>query len=62
MLSTSTRPSNRFERLAGRSLALCVHPYAAWRTRSVRDRVLVFFAYVAGSYAVVLALLQLISS
>src|SRR5262245_64029970 len=59
-MSTSvTRPSNRLERLAGRSLALCVHPYAAWRTRSNRDRVLVFFAYAAGSYAVVLTVLQL---
>ena len=60
-MPTLMRRSNRFERLAGRSLALCVHPYAAWRTRSTRDRVLVFFAYVAGSYATVLALLQLLS-
>jgi hypothetical protein len=43
--------------LIGRSLALCAHPYAAWRTYSTRGRLAVLCAYVAASYAVMLGAL-----
>jgi len=43
--------------LIGRSLAWCAHPYAAWRAHSTRGRLVVLFAYVAASYAVVLGTL-----
>jgi hypothetical protein len=52
----------RIETLVGRSLAMCVHPYAVWRSRSTRRRVFVFSAYVVGSYALVLGVLQFIAS
>jgi hypothetical protein len=45
------------ETLVGRSLAMCVHPYAVWRSRSVRRRVFVLVAYLVGSYALVLSAL-----
>ena len=43
------RPSTRTEILVGRSLAMCVHPYAAWRSHSARGRLLVFAAYLGVS-------------
>jgi len=36
---------------------MCVHPYAAWRTHSLRGRLFILFTYVAASYAVMLAVL-----
>jgi hypothetical protein len=45
------------EIVAGRALALCVHPYAAWRVRSTRGRLFVLCAFAFGSYAIVLGLL-----
>jgi hypothetical protein len=51
--------SSRIEILIGRSLAMCVHPYAAWRSHSTRGRVFVFCAYLAASYAAVLGVLEL---
>lgn len=48
-------------RLVGRSLAMCAHPYAAWRLHSSRGRAFVFFAYAAAGYALVLAVLQFAS-
>jgi hypothetical protein len=43
--------------LIGRSLALCAHPYAAWRIYSARERLAVLCAYVVASYAVMLGAL-----
>lgn len=40
--------------LLGRSLAMCVHPVAAWRRGSLRGRVVVVGAYALASYAAVL--------
>jgi len=57
MAPVRTRPSNRVEVLIGRSAALCVHPLAAWRSRSRIDRVLLLISYVALSYVVVFGLL-----
>jgi hypothetical protein len=48
-----------FEILLGRALAMCVHPYAAWRLRSKRARVFMVCAYAAATYAIVLGLLTL---
>jgi hypothetical protein len=46
--------------LCGRSLALCAHPYAAWRTHSRRGRLGVLLAYLAASYAVTLGVLSIL--
>jgi hypothetical protein len=46
-----------FEILAGRAVAMCVHPYATWRVRSTRSRMFVLLAYFVVSYAFVLGLL-----
>ena len=46
----------------GRSLALCAHPYAAWRSSSTSGRLLVLSVYVAASYAVVLSALLTLST
>jgi hypothetical protein len=55
--SKLNRPTTRLEVLVGRSLAMCVHPYAAWRAQSTAGRWLVVFAYLAASYAVTLTVL-----
>jgi hypothetical protein len=57
MASTLTRPNARLEVLVGRSLAMCAHPYAAWRAYSTAGRLLVFLSYLAASYAVMLTVL-----
>jgi hypothetical protein len=41
-------------RIIGRLLAMCVHPYAAWRSRSTRRRGFVLLAYFVGAYALML--------
>jgi hypothetical protein len=45
------------EVLVGRTLALCAHPYAAWRSRSIKRRALLWFAYMTASYFIVLGVL-----
>ena len=62
MAPVRTRPSNRVEVLIGRSAALCVHPLAAWRSRSRIDRALLLISYVALSYVVVFGLLQVLAA
>jgi hypothetical protein len=47
------------ETLVGYSLAMCVHPYAVWRSRSARHRAFVLFAYFVGGYSLVLGALLL---
>jgi len=53
----SDRPSTTTEIVIGRTFAMMVHPYAAWRTRSAKGRAVVVASYIAAGYAVVLALL-----
>ena len=53
----SDSPPSRIETLVGRSLAMCVHPYATWRLQSGRCRAFLLLAYAASSYGVVLAAL-----
>ena len=48
----------QLEILIGRSLAMCAHPYAAWRSHSTAGRALVLFAYVAASYVFMLGALM----
>jgi hypothetical protein len=55
----SKQPGSSIETLVGRSLAMCVHPYAAWRVRSLKGRVFVVVAYAAVGYALTLSVLQL---
>jgi hypothetical protein len=55
--STVTSPVTQFEVLLGRALAMCLHPYAAWRTHSTAARLFILFAYAAASYAVMLGVL-----
>ena len=43
----------------GRSMAMCAHPYAAWRVRGTLARVMLVSAYAVGAYAIVLAALLL---
>jgi hypothetical protein len=45
------------EVVIGRSVALCVHPYAAWRSQSTAVKLFVFTAYMVTSYAVWLGLM-----
>jgi hypothetical protein len=46
---------------AGRALAVCVHPVAAWRTRPQYRRLLMFSGCFMASYVLVLVALQLLS-
>jgi hypothetical protein len=41
----------------GRSMAVCAHPYAAWRLRPGATRVLIVSAYAAAAYVLVLGAL-----
>lgn len=55
------RHSNRIEMLLGRSAALCVHPFAAWRSPSRTDRALLLLSYFAISYVTIFGLLHAMS-
>jgi hypothetical protein len=61
MQPPSCRPANRVEILIGRSLAVCVHPVAAWQRGSRRMRAQVVIGYFAASYAIVLSALEMLS-
>ena len=61
MAPAHRRPNHRLEVLIGRSAALCIHPLAAWRSRST-DRVLLVMSYFAISYVIVFGLLHAISA
>ena len=62
MAPANNRPSHRLEVVIGRSAALCVHPIAAWRSRSRKDRTLLVISYVAISYVIVFGLLHAMSA
>ena len=46
----------------GRTAAIFVHPFAAWRSSSRSDRTMLLISYFAISYLVVFALLSAISA
>ena len=62
MAPARNRPSNRIEVLIGRSAALCIHPLAAWRSRSSNDRTLLVISYFALSYVIVFGLLHALAA
>jgi hypothetical protein len=53
------RPSTRSEVFIGRSLAICAHPVAAWRTTVRSFRVVLVAGYFAVAYVAVFAALLL---
>jgi hypothetical protein len=54
------RPSNRLEIVMGRSMAICLHPVAAWLSRSQRKRLILVGGYVGAGYVVGLIALLLL--
>jgi len=62
MAAAHHRHSNRIEVLIGRSAAICVHPLAAWRSRSTSDRALLLISYFAITYVLVFGLLHVITA
>jgi hypothetical protein len=54
-----TRPSNRYEVLIGRTLASCVHPFAAWHSKARLFRLLLLAGYFTAGYVTVLAAMVL---
>ena len=56
----SDRPSTRSEVFIGRSLAICAHPVAAWRTTIRSIRLVLLAGYFAAAYVTVFALMALI--
>jgi hypothetical protein len=56
------RPSNRLEIAMGRSLAICLHPMAAWRSSSHRKRLVLLGGYIGAGYFATLVALRLLSA
>ena len=54
--------AHRAEVFIGRSAAIFVHPFAAWRSPSTRDRTMLLISYFAISYVIVLSLLHAVSA
>jgi hypothetical protein len=46
--------------MMGRSVAICLHPVAAWLTRSQRKRLVLVGGYVGAGYVIVLIALLLL--
>ena len=62
-MNTNQAPlPHQAEVFIGRSAALFLHPSAAWRSRSRRDRTVLLLSYFAISYLIVFALLNAISA
>jgi len=55
------RPSTRLEIMTGRVLAVCVHPFMAWRVLSPSGRALILTSYAVTTYITVLTMLLLLS-
>jgi len=53
MAAPTNRPSTRVEVFLGRSLALCAHPVAAWRSGSTAIRLHFFASYFVASYVLI---------
>jgi hypothetical protein len=54
---TPYRAANRWETLAGRTIAACIHPTAAWRSTVRSFRVLLLAGYFAAGYIGALAIM-----
>jgi hypothetical protein len=59
--ATPRRPATPVEIAIGRTLAVLVHPVAAWRTRHAYRRLLLYSGCFAASYILVLLALQFLS-
>ena len=53
-MTTASPSSSKLEILIGRSLAVCIHPQAAWRA-GAKGRVPLLLGYFLAGYAVILA-------
>ena len=62
MAPAQNRHSHRIEVVIGRSAAICVHPFAAWQSRSRKDRAVLLISYFTISYVIVLGLLRAMSA
>jgi hypothetical protein len=62
MLSELVHPTDRLETLVGRSVAMFVHPCAAWRSRSGATRLRLLAAYILAGYLLSLGLLLLLAA
>jgi hypothetical protein len=60
MAARHNRPSTRSEVFIGRSLAICAHPVAAWRTTARSIRLVLFAGYFTAAYLTAFALLALL--
>jgi hypothetical protein len=60
MAPAHSRHSHRIEIVIGRSAAICAHPFAAWYSRSWKDRAVLLISYFTIGYVVVLGLLHAI--
>ena len=61
MAARLNRPSTRSEIFIGRSLAICAHPVAAWRTTVRSIRVVLLAGYFTAAYLTVFALMALLT-
>ena len=55
------RPGNWLEVFIGRSLAMCAHPFAAWRSSALSVRVLILTGYFTAGYAIAFTVLTLLA-
>jgi hypothetical protein len=61
MVKTPDRPSTRMEVLIGRTLAVCVHPVAAFRSGSKSARLQFFAGYFVAGYVLVFLTLLILA-
>ena len=54
-------PATRVEIAIGRTLAVLVHPVAAWRTRNAYRRLLLYSGCFTASYILVFVVLQFLT-
>ena len=62
MAAMHNRETHHAEAVIGRAAALFVHPFAAWRSPSRKDRAVLLLSYFAISYVIVFTLLHAVSS
>ena len=60
-MSTPDRPSTRLESFIGLTLAVCVHPVAAWESRSASNRLLCVLGYFVASYVLMMLALPYVA-
>ncbi len=58
-MATMMSAAGPYEQLAGRLLALCANPIAAWRLVSIGERSLMVLTYFSAGYVIALGALLL---